>query len=296
MSGRTNDNSNTVFNLRPFFEKDRLNGENFTNWERMLRLILKSEGREDVIDTPLPILPENPTNAQRQRHKEVLDRVVPITCLMIAAMEPSLQARFENMDAYSIMQELRALFQKQARVSRYELHREILDAKMDEGTPVHDHVFRMMGLFDQMEKLGHPYSHEMATDIILRSLPESFNHFRMNYNMSGGASTLVELHSMLINAERQLPKQPKKEVLMVTKEKGGFKKAYKGKGKGKKDKGKGKQVAKAPEKQAKAPKPKAAAESECFYCRKVGHWKRNCPKYLEDKKNGASTSGIYIVT
>ena len=119
MSGRNNDNSNNaVFNLRPFFEKDRLNGENFTNWERMLRLILKSEGREDVFDTPLPVLPENPTNAQRQRHKEILDRAVPITCLMIAAMEPSLQARFENMDAYNIMQKLRALFQKQARVSR----------------------------------------------------------------------------------------------------------------------------------------------------------------------------------
>ena len=77
MSSRNNDNSNNAgFNLRRFFEKDRLNGENFTNWERMLRLILKSEGREDVIDTPLPVLPENPTNAQRQRHKEILDRVV----------------------------------------------------------------------------------------------------------------------------------------------------------------------------------------------------------------------------
>ena len=111
MSGRNNDNSNNaVFNLRPFFEKDKLNGESFTNWERMLRLILKSEGREDIIDTPLPVLPKNPTNAQRQRHKEILDRVVPITCLMIAAMEPSLQARFENMDAYNIMQDLMALF------------------------------------------------------------------------------------------------------------------------------------------------------------------------------------------
>ena len=201
------------------------------------------------------------------------------------------QARFENMDAYSIMQELRVLFQKQAQVSRYELHREILDAKMEEGTPVHDHVFQMMGHFDQMDKLGHAYSHEMATDIILRSLPESFSQFRMNYNMSGGASTLVELHSMLINAERQLPKKPKKEVLLVSKEKGGFKK----KGKGKKDKGKGKQVVKAPENSTKTSKPKVAAESECFHCRKIGHWKRNCPKYLEDKKTGASNSCIYIV-
>lgn len=285
-----NRDNNAVFNLRPFFEKDRLNGENFTNWERMLRLILKSEGREDVIDNPIPTLPENATNPQRQRHRETLERAVPIACLMIAAMEPSLQSRFENMDAYSIMQELKALFQKQARVSRYELHREILDAKMEEGTPVHDHVFKMLGRFDQMEKLGHPYSHEMATDIVLRSLPESYSQFRMNYNMSAGTATLVELHSMLINAERQIPKPQKKEVLLVQKGKV-FKK--KGANKGKKDKGK--EVAKVPETPKKAPKTKASAASECFYCKKVGHWKRNCPKYLEDKKNGASSSGIYIV-
>ena len=35
------------------------------------------------------------------------------------------------------------------------------------------------------------------------------------------------------------------------------------------------------------PKP----ETECFYCKGKGHWKRNCPKYLADKKAG-NTKGI----
>ena len=43
----------------------------------------------------------------------------------------------------------------------------------------------------------------------------------------------------------------------------------------------GKQVA-TPMKNPKArPKP----ETECFYCKGNGHWKRNCPKYLVDKKD-----------
>ena len=32
-------------------------------------------------------------------------------------------------------------------------------------------------------------------------------------------------------------------------------------------------------------------ETECFCCKESGHWKRNCPKYLADKKAGI-TKGI----
>jgi hypothetical protein len=32
------------------------------------------------------------------------------------------------------------------------------------------------------------------------------------------------------------------------------------------------------------PRPKAKPRVKCFYCKGDGHWKRNCPKYLEDKK------------
>ena len=38
----------------------------------------------------------------------------------------------------------------------------------------------------------------------------------------------------------------------------------------------------------------SAAESECFYCKEKGHWKRNCKKYLASKKDGSKTSGLGI--
>ena len=28
----------------------------------------------------------------------------------------------------------------------------------------------------------------------------------------------------------------------------------------------------------------AESKAECFFCKKRGHWKRNCPKYLEELK------------
>uniref|UniRef100_A0A803LJ15 Uncharacterized protein n=1 Tax=Chenopodium quinoa TaxID=63459 RepID=A0A803LJ15_CHEQI len=98
--GNRNHNDNNIYNLRPFLEKDRLTGENFSTWERLLRLVMKSEGREDVINTPfLGPLSETSTVAEVKKHKEAHDRAVPITFLMIATMEPSLQKRFEDQDA-----------------------------------------------------------------------------------------------------------------------------------------------------------------------------------------------------
>ena len=67
--------------------------------------------------------------------------------------------------------------------------------------------------------------------------------------------------------------------------------SFKKKGKGKKKgnfKKNGKQVAA----QEKKPKSEPKPETECFYCKQTGHWKRNCPKYLADKKDGKVNKGI----
>ena len=65
------------------------------------------------------------------------------------------------------------MFKTQARVERYETNRDILECHLKLGQAVGPHVFEMMGLFENMERLGFPYRLELATDIILHSLPDS---------------------------------------------------------------------------------------------------------------------------
>ena len=69
--------------------------------------------------------------------------------------------------------------------------------------------------------------------------------------------------------------------------------SFKKKGKGKKGnfKKNGKQVAAQEKKPKSGPKP----EIECFYYKQTGHWKRNCPKYLADKKDGKVNKSIYDI-
>ena len=47
--------------------------------------------------------------------------------------------------------------------------------------------------------------------------------------------------------------------------------------------------------QVKKPKSGPKPETKCFYCKGTGHWKRNCPKYLADKKDGKVNKGIFDI-
>ncbi|XP_056690046.1 uncharacterized protein [Spinacia oleracea] len=111
--------NNSTFNLRPLIE-NKLNAHNFLQWEKAMRIVLRAEGKENVLENPLPLepLPENATEAQCRAKQTLQDNSLQVTCLMLACMEPEYQKRFDGLDAYTIIQQLKTLFQKNARLGR----------------------------------------------------------------------------------------------------------------------------------------------------------------------------------
>ena len=163
--------------------------------------------------------------------------------------------------------------------------RVLISTKMAEGTPVQDHMLKMMDSLNELDVLGAAIDAESQIDIILESLPESFNNFKVNYNMNKMNLTLAELSSQLVVTEGIMKKKP--TALMTEKS------FAKSKPKGKGRKGKKKLVPKGP-KAENGPnggvgKAKGAGtKGKCFHCGMTGHWKMNCPDYLSKKK----TSGM----
>ena len=135
-----------------------------------------------------------------------------------------------------MIQELKSLYEEQARVERYNVATELFSCRMAEGASVRAHVQKMIGLIEQLGKLSTaPMDLDYATDLILYSLPASFSIFIMNYNMTGVIKPWSELHSILSTAEGSIRRAP--EILAVNK---AGKKVKKGKGKKKgKKKGQG---------------------------------------------------------
>ena len=84
-----------------------------------------------------------------------------------------------------MIEHLKEMFGKQARIERFDIVRALHAMKMEEHGNLSTHVLKMKSYTDQLEILGSPYPQDLATNISLNSLPKSYNAFIMNYNMNG---------------------------------------------------------------------------------------------------------------
>ncbi|KAK8594308.1 hypothetical protein V6N13_126117 [Hibiscus sabdariffa] len=283
--------ANNTISLRSLLEKEKFNGINFLDWFRNLRIVLKQERKEYVIEEDVPIDPgADASTADKDKYKKHMDDMLDVGCLMLATMTPELQKQHEDMVAYEMIQNVKNIYEGQARQERYETSKALFQCKMSEGAQVGAHVIKMMGYIQTLERLGFALNNELAIDVILQSLPDSFNQFVLNFNMNEFNKTLPQLLGMLRTAESNMKRGGSKSILMVCEAKRKEKKVAKSKGVGK-TKSKGKEALK--------PKGGVSKDGKCFHCGKTRHWKRNCPMYLEEVKKakavGASVSGIYVI-
>jgi hypothetical protein len=273
-------------------EKEKLNGANFMEWYRNLRIVLRQEKTEYVLTESHPDdLPTGSTAADRRAHERHCDDTLNISCLILATVFPDLQKQYGHVDAYTMIQGLREMFENQARAERYNISKSMFGCKLVEGSSVSPHVIKMMGYIETLTKLGCEIKDDLTTDVILQSLPVSYESFIMNFHMNGMEKIVAELHGMLKIVENNINKNPN-HVMMVQKEKKKRKHCTPPKGKGKE------KVFDEPS----SSKPKTNGNScpspneECFHCHKKGHWFRNCKKYLDEqkKKKGSETSASDI--
>jgi gag-polypeptide of LTR copia-type len=165
---------------------------------------------------------------------------------------------------------------------------------MTEGSSLDTHMLRMTSNIEQLEKLNSPLSKEFATDVILNFFPPSYSNFIKNYYMLGMDKSLQEIKEMLRIADGEM----KKSSYNIMIQEGGSRiKKTKHKVTPKvalKYKSKRKMVP-----NQNTPRAKASSTSDSFCCQSKGHWKRNCPKYLEVVRTGNvlknSTSDIFVV-
>ena len=194
--------------MKTFFARERLTGtENFNEWYRSLRIVLRVTDQIELLETPCPAEPTGAeaTPAAKATWKEAYKQHIDLSCLMLGSMSPALQRQFESFFPMNMIDELKKLYEKPTNVEIYDVMETLHGCKQGDGEPVSDHVLKMKSFMDQLQALGKPYDNDMAINLINRSLNKEFNGFVRNFNMHCVGKTVSELHALLIDFEKGLP-------------------------------------------------------------------------------------------
>nr|GEV33941.1 hypothetical protein [Tanacetum cinerariifolium] len=260
--------NNSVFKC--FFEKQKLTGSNFIDWYRQLRLVLSTEDKKNYLEHHIPAAPvalpgqQVPPEALAA-HAAWVKGQKKVVVLMLLTMDLEIQRNLAHLGTYDMLQELKAMYSKQAEQELLQTMREFHICKQEEGQSVSSHVLKMNGYIDNLERLSQPVGQNLALSLFLVSLNKDFYSFVQNYNMHGMGKIVNELHAMLKLHEETLPKKDPNPALHAI-------------------------LTHPPPK-----KDNPAKDAICHQYGEVGNWKRNCPVYLtelmKNKKlsQGAST-------
>ena len=110
-------------NFNAFLEKAKLkdDGSNYTDWVRNLRIILIAAQKDYVLEAPLGVPPAPATADIVNIWQSKAGDYLIVQCDMLYGLEPGLQRHFERHGAYEMFQELKLIFQANARIERYEV-------------------------------------------------------------------------------------------------------------------------------------------------------------------------------
>ncbi|KAG6521646.1 uncharacterized protein LOC122050571 [Zingiber officinale] len=217
--------------LSVILDQNKLTGPNYSDWLRNLKIVLRSEKIAYTLDKASPKeAPVNVTPDELEKLEKWSDHNLQARCYMLASISNELQRQFEEtVDAKDICIHLQELYGTHTRSVRHATVKELMTARMRDGTSAHEHEVKMIGLIEKLVNLDLVIPHELSTNIKLLSLPSSFDNFVVNFNMNKLEATLEELVNMLANYEATMKK--KKYIFLVSSSSGSKKLRTQEKGK-----------------------------------------------------------------
>nr|GEY35036.1 hypothetical protein [Tanacetum cinerariifolium] len=146
-----NTNNTTI---RSILQLEKLTGPNFTNRYQNLRIVLGSEGKLAHLKQPLIPLP-----------------------LLVApqAVGYTYERALENYKAYDMIQELKTMFEEQAKQELFEIVKVFYACKQEDGQSIIAYNLKMRGYLDSFERLGYNMPKELGVSLILNSLNKDYD-------------------------------------------------------------------------------------------------------------------------
>ena len=172
--------------IRIILEKHVLTGPNFPDWIRNVRLVLRQEKLEYVLDTPIPEIPKDAAALEafdKKAYDTFLGDANNVQTIMLAAMSMELQRQHFEMKPKEMLDHLKGLFDNESKSLEFDILRELIKSRLHDGGDVSKHVVDMINLIERLEGLNIKFQTRVAVMFILQSLPDSYNTSIVNYKI-----------------------------------------------------------------------------------------------------------------
>ncbi|XP_042065342.1 uncharacterized protein LOC121808832 [Salvia splendens] len=203
------------FAYKCLMETNKLTGSNFTDWLRCLRLVLRHDKVEYVLDKPIGVIPDKESlefaTFDVEAHQKHIDNASDAQCVMLSSMSLELQRQHEHMFPYEMLKHLESLYASQAQTMEYEILRDLFKCKLRDGSKVSEHVLKMIGLIERLASIGTVLPANVSTNLILQSLPSSFENFIVYFNMNNTKVKSVLMVSSSAKSSKWKNKQQQKK-------------------------------------------------------------------------------------
>ena len=130
--------------LHSILDEHKLKGENYNDWFRNLKIILRQEKIFYVLEGPIPLEPEEDADQEIfDTWKKHVDDDEQAVCIMLGSMSDELQKAHEDMDARSIILHLKESYATFVHTVRFQVSCSLFQSRYKGGS-ISEHVLKMI--------------------------------------------------------------------------------------------------------------------------------------------------------